>query len=151
LEMEAAVTAAVADCQLFIGCAAVADFRPASCANDKIKKQSSDEQRQLTLVANPDIIAGVAALAKRPFVVGFAAETSQVLDYARAKRLRKKLDLIVANDVSVDGLGFNSDRNAVTLIGDNGEESIPAMAKSALAEQLISRILDQMQNAGARP
>lgn len=149
VEMHEAVQQQLDHCGLFIGCAAVADFRPAHYCGDKIKKQGSDDRLTLELVANPDIIAAVAALPARPFVVGFAAETSHLLDHARAKRRRKGMDLIVANDVSVSGIGFNSDDNAVVLLDDAGEEQLPVMPKATLADQLISRILARMPNAGA--
>lgn len=149
VDMHDAVQQQLADCTLFIGCAAVADFRPAHYCGDKIKKQGSDDRLTLELVANPDIIATVAARSDRPFVVGFAAETCNLLDHARAKRERKKMDLIVANDVSVSGIGFNSDDNAVVLLDATGEEQLPVMSKALLADQLISRILARMPNAGA--
>ncbi len=86
--------------QIFIGCAAVADYRPEQIAEEKIKKQG--DEIALKMVKNPDIVAGVAAMTKnRPFVVGFAAETNNVEEYARQKRARKNLDLICANDVSL--------------------------------------------------
>ncbi|MEP1583969.1 MAG: bifunctional phosphopantothenoylcysteine decarboxylase/phosphopantothenate--cysteine ligase CoaBC, partial [Marinobacter sp.] len=98
-------------CDLFIATAAVADYRPDSCAGDKIKK--TDEGMSLSLVRNPDTLAAIAARADAPFTVGFAAETRDVEHYALDKLTRKKLSMIVANDVSAPGLGFNSDNNAV--------------------------------------
>ncbi|MBQ1784160.1 MAG: bifunctional phosphopantothenoylcysteine decarboxylase/phosphopantothenate--cysteine ligase CoaBC [Gammaproteobacteria bacterium] len=150
VEMHQAVQQQLDHCGLFIGCAAVADFRPAHYVDDKIKKQSSDDRLTLELVANPDIIAAVSARPDRPFVVGFAAETSHLLDHARAKRQRKGMDLIVANDVGVSGIGFNSDDNAVVLLDGASEEQLPVMPKATLADQLISRVLARMPNAGAR-
>ncbi len=150
LQMHAAVQQQLEGCQLFIGCAAVADFRPAVVAGDKIKKQHADDRLQLELIANPDIIAAVAAAEPRPYVVGFAAETTDLLGHARSKLARKKLDLIVANDVSTPGQGFNSDDNAVILLAADGyQESLPCMSKTLLAEQLISRILQRMPQTGA--
>lgn len=150
LQMHAAVQQQLDGCQLFIGCAAVADFRPAVVAGDKIKKQHADDRLQLELIANPDIIAAVAAAEPRPYVVGFAAETTDLLGNARSKLARKKLDLIIANDVSTPGQGFNSDDNAVTLLAADGDqESLPSMNKSLLAEQLINRILQRMPQPGA--
>ncbi|MGP9566676.1 bifunctional phosphopantothenoylcysteine decarboxylase/phosphopantothenate--cysteine ligase CoaBC [Halomonas sp. AOP5-B2-8] len=103
---------------LFIGCAAVADYRAAAPAEHKLKKQETGDTLTLTLVKNPDIIASVAALPaeQRPLVVGFAAETQDIERYARDKLQRKGLDMIVANDVSLVGLGFGSDQNAAWLL-----------------------------------
>ncbi|TVP42802.1 MAG: bifunctional phosphopantothenoylcysteine decarboxylase/phosphopantothenate--cysteine ligase CoaBC [Halomonas sp.] len=103
---------------LFIGCAAVADFRAAAPAKHKLKKQDDSDTLTLTLIKNPDIIASVAALPseQRPLVVGFAAETQEIERYAADKLKRKGLDMIVANDVSQTGLGFGSDQNAALLL-----------------------------------
>ncbi|MGM1052535.1 MAG: bifunctional phosphopantothenoylcysteine decarboxylase/phosphopantothenate--cysteine ligase CoaBC [Pseudomonadota bacterium] len=103
---------------IFIGCAAVADYRAESAAEHKIKKVEGEDELVLRLVKNPDIIATVAALpaTSRPLVVGFAAETRDVAAYARSKLARKGLDMIVANDVSQAGLGFGSDDNAALLL-----------------------------------
>lgn len=104
---------------LFIGCAAVADYRAAAPAEHKLKKQEDSDTLTLTLVKNPDIIASVAALPakQRPqVVVGFAAETQEIERYAQDKLQRKGLDMIVANDVSQTGLGFGSDHNAAWLL-----------------------------------
>jgi len=129
----------LAECDLFIAAAAVADYRPVSVSEHKIKK-GSEEIMELHLVKNPDIVASVAAAAERPFTVGFAAETRDVESYARDKLKRKKLDLIVANDVSLPGIGFNSDDNAVTLISANDSEALPQTNKQQLARRLINRI-----------
>lgn len=103
---------------VFIGCAAVADYRAAAPAEHKLKKLDDSDTLTLTLVKNPDIIASVAALSaeQRPLVVGFAAETQQIERYARDKLQRKGLDMIVANDVSQAGIGFGSDQNAAWLL-----------------------------------
>ena len=125
---------------IFIGCAAVADYRVAEVAAEKMKKTSSD-QLELTLVKNPDIIAAVAALtSQRPFTVGFAAETQNVVQYAKDKLDRKKLDLICANDVSDSNVGFNSDNNAVTLVWKQGEQALPLQPKVALAAAIWQQI-----------
>ncbi|MBR9884492.1 MAG: bifunctional phosphopantothenoylcysteine decarboxylase/phosphopantothenate--cysteine ligase CoaBC, partial [Oceanospirillales bacterium] len=126
-------------CDLFIAAAAVADYRPVSIAEHKIKK-GSEEIMELHLVKNPDIVATVAAAEDRPYTVGFAAETRDVVSYAQDKLARKKLDLIVANDVSAPGIGFNSDENAVTLVGPDSIETLPQTHKQQLARQLINRI-----------
>ena len=98
----------------FIGCAAVADYRAANIATQKMKKQG--DELTLTLTKNPDVIAAIANLTQnRPYTVGFAAETQNVESYAKGKLQNKNLDMICANDVSKSGLGFNSDHNALTL------------------------------------
>ena len=136
---DAALKAAVKS-DIFIGCAAVADYRAADVASNKLKKGTGDEL-QLTLIKNPDIIAAVAGLPEqRPFTVGFAAETQDVLNYARQKLLKKKLDMICANDVSQPDAGFNSDQNAVTLLWQGGEQTLALQSKTALAESLITLI-----------
>ncbi|MBV1787757.1 bifunctional phosphopantothenoylcysteine decarboxylase/phosphopantothenate--cysteine ligase CoaBC [Marinobacterium sp. D7] len=129
----------LAECDLFIAAAAVADYRPVSVAEHKIKK-GSEEIMELHLVKNPDIVATVASSENRPFTVGFAAETRDVVAYAQDKLARKRLDLIVANDVSAPGIGFNSDENAVTLVGPDSVETLPQTHKQQLARQLINRI-----------
>ena len=107
-----------------------------------MKKKSGEDEMVLKLVKNPDIVANVAALTKqRPFTVGFAAETQDVEQYARGKLRRKHLDLICANDVSQQGLGFNSDSNALHLYWPNGDKALPQASKSELGQQLISEII----------
>lgn len=129
---------------IFIGCAAVADYRISQVSDCKIKK-SADEM-QLALVRNPDILATVASLTQRPFMVGFAAETHDVETYARDKLKRKNLDLIAANDVSVAGLGFNADANALRVFWSTGSQDLPATDKYTLAKQLLSLIVKQKTN-----
>ena len=126
------------DCDIFIACAAVADYRPAAVEQQKIKK--GPEEITLQLVRNPDIVAAVAASEQRPFTVGFAAETNDVLNYARDKMQRKNLDMIVANDVADRSIGFNSDQNAVTVIWRNGEQALPRAGKDSIARQVIELI-----------
>ena len=111
------------DCDIFIACAAVADYRPAVIEQQKIKKGA--EELQLTFLRNPDIVATISGLQPRPFTVGFAAETTGVIDYAKDKMQRKGLDMIVANDVSDQAIGFNSDNNAATVIWSGGEKVAP--------------------------
>ncbi|NMH66365.1 bifunctional phosphopantothenoylcysteine decarboxylase/phosphopantothenate--cysteine ligase CoaBC [Shewanella sp. SHSM-M6] len=127
---------------IFIGCAAVADYRVAEVAAGKIKKSS--EQMQLALVRNPDILATVASHSPRPFTVGFAAETHDVEAYARGKLNNKKLDMIAANDVSVAGLGFNADANALRVFWQDGSQDLPATDKLSLAGQLLSLIMKKI-------
>ena len=137
-EMLAAALAQPGD--IFIAAAAVADYRVAHPAAHKQKKQG-DAGLTLQLVQNPDIVATIAALREhRPYTVGFAAETDNVLAYARDKRARKNLDLIIANDVSQDV--FGADDNAATLIAADGETTLPRQAKTALADSLLTHILN---------
>ncbi|MFY8274009.1 bifunctional phosphopantothenoylcysteine decarboxylase/phosphopantothenate--cysteine ligase CoaBC [Pseudoalteromonas sp. SSDWG2] len=128
---------------IFIGCAAVADYRAADIAEQKMKKQG--DELTLTLVKNPDIIADVAALTQnRPFTVGFAAETQDVATYAKGKLKNKNLDMICANDVSVQGQGFNSDDNALTLFSAHDEVSLGLMNKSKLALTVMKEIATKL-------
>jgi phosphopantothenoylcysteine decarboxylase/phosphopantothenate--cysteine ligase len=140
-EMHAAVMERVAECDLFIGVAAVADYRPKSAVGQKIKKQS--QSLQLELVRNPDILAEVAALESPPFTVGFAAETERVEEFAEAKRQAKGVDLIAANRVGGETGGFEGDENALILSWQGGGEPLPLMDKMALARRLAERIATQ--------
>lgn len=131
---------------IFIGCAAVADYRVAEVATQKIKKTKDNDELTLKLVKNPDIIATVANLSEnRPFVVGFAAETQNVAEYAKAKLQRKNLDLICANDVS-GGQVFGQDQNALQLFWQNGEKNLPLAAKGKLGELLVEEITQLYQD-----
>ena len=125
-------------CDIFIATAAVADYRPTVTADHKIKK--STEEIHLTLVKNRDIVASVSAHDRRPFTVGFAAETRDVMTYAQAKLENKKLDMIATNDVSGENVGFNSDNNALTVIWPGGHKVLPLAAKRQIAKQLIELI-----------
>lgn len=129
--------------QLFIGCAAVADYRVEQVAEQKIKKTGDNDELTLKLVKNPDIIASVAGLTeKRPFTVGFAAETQNIEQYAKDKLQRKNLDMICANDVS-GGQVFNADQNALHLFWRNGEKRLPLADKTKLAEALVNEIVER--------
>ncbi|WP_222890541.1 bifunctional phosphopantothenoylcysteine decarboxylase/phosphopantothenate--cysteine ligase CoaBC [Enterobacter sp. C2] len=149
LEMEAAVQAQVQSQQIFIGCAAVADYRAAAVADEKIKKQG--DEITIKMVKNPDIVAGVAALStNRPYVVGFAAETNNVEEYARQKRIRKNLDLICANDVSDANQGFNSDSNALHLFWQDGDKVLPLERKALLGQLLLDEIVTRYDEKNRR-
>ncbi|RLA49146.1 MAG: bifunctional phosphopantothenoylcysteine decarboxylase/phosphopantothenate--cysteine ligase CoaBC [Gammaproteobacteria bacterium] len=128
----------VPECDIFIACAAVADYRPAAIEQQKIKK--GPEQVTLHLVRNSDIVAVVAAGDNSPFTVGFAAETNDVLNYARDKMQRKGLDMIVANDVSDPSIGFNSDHNEATVLWRDGEQVLARSSKSTIARQIVELI-----------
>jgi phosphopantothenoylcysteine decarboxylase/phosphopantothenate--cysteine ligase len=132
-------------CDLFIATAAVADYRPDVCASDKIKKTS--DAMNVALVRNPDTLATIAARTDAPFTVGFAAETQNVERYALDKMSRKKLKMIVANDVSTPGLGFNSDDNAVTVFWTDGRESIGPDTKANISRRLIALITERLTDS----
>ncbi len=140
--LEAALVASK-QADIFIGAAAVADYRPQLIAEQKIKK-GAEEVMEILLTKNPDIIATIAAQPERPLMIGFAAETENLVEYARRKLVSKGLDLVIANDVSQTDIGFNSDHNEVVLVGPNGELPLPKAGKNELAEQLISHISELM-------
>ena len=131
---------------IFIGVAAVADYRPSQAHTQKIKKRGGAGCR-IELVQNPDIIATVAKRSRRPFVVGFAAETHDTIVNARAKLARKGLDMIVLNDVSDQRIGFDSNDNAVTVITADSEERIDIGSKTEIARALIARIATALDRA----
>ncbi|WP_174235979.1 bifunctional phosphopantothenoylcysteine decarboxylase/phosphopantothenate--cysteine ligase CoaBC [Agarivorans sp. Toyoura001] len=142
-EMLDAALENAAQCDIFIACAAVADYRVADVAEQKIKKTDESDEMQLRLVKNPDIVATIASLAKKPFTVGFAAETQDVSHYAQDKMARKNLDMIAANDVSKPEQGFNSEQNALTVFWPTGHQQLDLADKSALAQQLLALVAKQ--------
>ena len=146
LDMLAASQQAVAEgCDLFIATAAVADYRPANVAEQKIKKVG--DAISIELVKNPDIVATIAQLPNRPFVLGFAAETERVEDYARGKLLAKKLDMIACNDVSRADIGFQSDDNAMTVFWrNNGRAQLDKSPKAHIARALVALCAQQINN-----
>lgn len=130
---------------VFIACAAVADYRPEIIADQKIKKCDDNDQLSISMIKNPDIVASVASLTQnRPFTVGFAAETTNVAQYAQAKLIRKNLDMICANDVSVAGQGFNSQHNALTVYWKNGQQDFALAEKKTLSHQVITLISEHL-------
>jgi phosphopantothenoylcysteine decarboxylase/phosphopantothenate--cysteine ligase len=142
VEMYDAVMKRVREANIFIATAAVADYRAASPAEQKIKK--THDALTLELVRNPDILAEVAALrSHRPFTVGFAAETHDVLHYAEDKRRRKNLDLIAANQVGVAGSGFESEQNELHVLWEGGERVLPLADKTLLGQQLVALIAER--------
>jgi len=145
-EMHSAVMDKATTHDIFIACAAVADYRPDTVADQKIKKTDDCDQMSITMVKNPDIVADVANLKKnRPFTVGFAAETQDVEKYAKEKLEKKNLDLICANDVSVEGQGFNSSHNALTLFWRQGDTRLPLNLKETQALDIMSTIVTLMK------
>jgi phosphopantothenoylcysteine decarboxylase/phosphopantothenate--cysteine ligase len=147
-DMYAAVHRQVADADVFIAAAAVADFQPVSVAKHKIKKQGVAVK--LELEPAPDIIKSVADMAKRPFVVGFAAETDNVEENARSKLKRKKLDMIAANQVG-DGIAFDCEDNALTVIWPGGKVEVARGPKIAVARQLIALIASRLPPPDGTP
>jgi phosphopantothenoylcysteine decarboxylase/phosphopantothenate--cysteine ligase len=137
-DMLSACEALLPECDIFIACAAVADYRPAEAAGQKIKKDAAT--LSLELVRNPDIVTAVAGSPFPVFTVGFAAETRDVLAYARDKMARKGLNMIVANDVSEQSIGFNSDENEVTVIWHGGEQALQRAGKYTVAAQILELV-----------
>jgi phosphopantothenoylcysteine decarboxylase/phosphopantothenate--cysteine ligase len=129
---------------IFIATAAVADYRASSPSPEKMKKKERNEL-SIDLVKNIDILASVSEQGKASFIVGFAAETNDVITYAKDKMQTKKLDMIVANKVG-QGLGFESDENQVTLITKNKQIELPLTQKTRLAGQIIAIIASTLQN-----
>lgn len=144
-QMHSAVMEKATSHSIFIACAAVADFKLSQVATQKLKKNETDDGMTLHMVKNPDIVASVAALTEhRPFTVGFAAETQEVEKYARGKLDRKNLDMICANDVSIQGQGFNSDDNALHLYWKTGDKALPLTAKSELGKAIMLEIVERL-------
>ena len=151
LEMHDAAVQCASDADIFIGAAAVSDYRPESVAPEKLKK-AAGQDRVITLVQNPDIIATVATLPQRPsLMIGFAAETTDVIAHAREKRVRKGLDYIVANDVSNPDTTFGSDQNAVHLIGEHEAHYLPLATKQVIAERIVSLVAHHLAATSQAP
>jgi len=151
LEMHKASLENLASCDIFIACAAVADYRPAEVAQQKMKKQQGMGDFTIKLVKNPDIIAAVAGDKNRPFCVGFAAETENIEGYAKDKLIRKNLDLIAANDVAAAGQGFNSDKNALSVFSAQERFAITLADKKTVAHQLLEIVFKQYTLLNTRP
>ncbi|MEJ7624825.1 MAG: bifunctional phosphopantothenoylcysteine decarboxylase/phosphopantothenate--cysteine ligase CoaBC [Pyrinomonadaceae bacterium] len=141
-EMHAAVIKELPSATVFIGAAAVADYAPASTADAKIKKDGRDAMT-LELVKTPDILADVSRNRHDGLlVVGFAAETNDVIEYARSKMKAKGLDLVVANDITKDGAGFDTDTNIATILAENGVQiDLPLMSKREMADRILDEIV----------
>ncbi len=140
-EMHAAVMKELPNATIFIGAAAVADYAPANSADAKIKKDGKDVMT-LELKKTPDILSEVSA--KRTgglLVVGFAAETNDVVEYARSKMKKKKLDIVVANDITKAGAGFNTDTNIATILTPASETELPIMSKRDLADRILDELV----------
>ena len=147
-EMYAAVHRHIAEADVFIAAAAVADFQPVTVAKHKIKKQGVSVK--LELEPAPDIVKSVADMAKRPFVVGFAAETDNVEDNARSKLKRKKLDMIAANQVGA-GIAFDCDDTALTVLWPGGKTEVPRGPKIDVARALVALIVERLPPPDGSP
>lgn len=143
-QMYQAVHAAIADADVYIGAAAVADYTPARCAKDKIKKTS--DCFELSLQKAPDILASVAALERRPFTIGFAAETTEVEKHARDKLTRKHLDLIAANEVGADR-AFDREDNALLVLWPGGRRELALKSKTELAREFVALVAERYREA----
>jgi phosphopantothenoylcysteine decarboxylase/phosphopantothenate--cysteine ligase len=141
-EMYDLTHAHISEADIFIATAAVSDYRPVEVQAQKIKK--NDTTMQIDLVRSEDILASVAALEGAPFTVGFAAETENVREYALGKLQRKKLDMIVANQVG-GGKGFDSDQNAVNVYWQAGEQSFGTAEKTELARDVLKLIAERYE------
>ncbi len=140
-EMFQAVMKQLPEASIFIGAAAVADYRPRKVVEVKIKKTVNDIFN-LELEKTPDILANVSKHRHaKLLVVGFAAETNDVVAYAKSKMEKKDLDLVVANDITKKGAGFNSDTNIATIITRSGEIDLPLMSKRDLSDKILDEVL----------
>jgi phosphopantothenoylcysteine decarboxylase/phosphopantothenate--cysteine ligase len=140
-QMHDAVIDAVAECDIFVSCAAVADYQLEIVADNKIKK-TKNEKLQLDLIPTLDIVLAVTSLANKPFVVGFAAETQQLAVFAQTKLKMKKLDMIAANQVG-ENIGFAVDNNALQVFWSHGSKVLPLKSKSQLARDLMTLIIER--------
>jgi phosphopantothenoylcysteine decarboxylase/phosphopantothenate--cysteine ligase len=146
-EMHRSVIRELPDASIFIGAAAVADYRPKNVSDNKIKKTNQDILT-LELEKTPDILLDVSENRhENLLIVGFAAETENIIEYARSKLEKKNLDLIVANDITKNGAGFNTDTNVVTILrrGDVDTIEIPLMSKHKLADKILDEVLSLRQ------
>ena len=141
LEMHAAVMARVGACDIFVATAAVADYRPAEPAEEKVKKGAPE--LEVRLVRNPDILAEVAALPVPPFTLGFAAETDRIEDHAHGKLVAKHLDLIAANRVGGTSGGFEREENALLVLWEGGRRELPLTSKVELARELAMLLAER--------
>jgi phosphopantothenoylcysteine decarboxylase/phosphopantothenate--cysteine ligase len=146
-EMRDAVMSRLGEATVIVKAAAVADYRPAVCADQKIKKRAGD--LPLCLERNPDIIAEIGRKKGRRILVGFAMESENLLENARKKMRAKKMDLIVANDLTEAGAGFQGDTNVIRILSpDGGVEALPLMDKRAAADRILDRIRDLRVSGG---
>ncbi len=151
-QLQWALKSAVADADAVIMTAAVADYRPARPADHKLKRSELGKEIALELVANPDLLSelGRARKGRHPVLVGFAAETNDVVANAHKKLVAKRVDLIVANDVSEAGAGFAVDTNHVLLVDAEGSHEVPPGPKSEVAHRILDRVLPLLDRAASR-
>ena len=127
---------------------AVADYKPVSASAQKIKKSGKSSSITLELTETQDIIAHVANSGKRPFTVGFAAETENLIEYAKNKREKKNLDMLIANNVADQEVGFNSDRNRTTVLWHDRILELPLMSKAAVSSRIIELVAESLGTQG---
>jgi phosphopantothenoylcysteine decarboxylase/phosphopantothenate--cysteine ligase len=152
-ELSDAVLAALPGAHAVIMAAAVADYRPAKVSPQKLKRGQLGAKTELALVANPDLLAGLGkrrGAARRPLLVGFAAETQDVVANARAKLAAKRCDLVIANDVTEPGAGFAVDTNRVTVVDAGGAVELPAGSKAEVAHRILDRIAARLVRPAAK-
>ena len=153
-QLQWALGDAVKDADVVVMTAAVADFRPAKEAKQKLKRGAMGPNATIELVQNPDLLAELGKArgsAKTPLLVGFAAETEDVIGNAEKKLVSKKVDLVVANDVSEPGSGFAVDTNRVTLVDTSGAIEVPAGTKSEVAHRILDHVVAMRAAAAAAP
>ena len=143
-EMHEAVMHHIRNSDIFISSAAVADYKPESFSKEKIKKSDHDMDISISMTENKDILKSVSEMENKPYLVGFAAETNDLIKNAKLKLNNKKLDLIVANDISNSEIGFDSDENEVTLINSERELFIKKEPKKRVALKIIKYISEQL-------
>jgi len=143
-EMHEAVMHHIRNSDVFISSAAVADYKPENFSKEKIKKSNKDLDISIPMTENKDILKSVGAMENKPYLVGFAAETNDLIKNAKLKLSKKKLDLIVANDISNTEIGFDSDENEVTLINNEIELFIEKGPKRRVASKIIQYISEQL-------
>ena len=148
-ELQAAVLAALPEADVVVMAAAVADYRPATVAPAKLKKQDTGPMLMLELVQNPDVLSAIVA-AKRPgtLVVGFKAETGDAVGPATRMLREKRLDLVIANDVSEAGSGFGSDTDRVTMVSAEAAEALPLLPKAEVARRIVAQLAERLTASG---
>lgn len=147
-QMHDAVLAAAEHADIYVGAAAVGDYRPDVEAAHKLKKADGAPLR-IELIENPDIIATLSTRPSRPFLVGFAAETRELAGYAQDKLRRKRIDMIAANEVG-EGKGFEVANNALHLYWPDGDATLPEMPKTELARRLVACIAERFLSGTGR-
>jgi phosphopantothenoylcysteine decarboxylase/phosphopantothenate--cysteine ligase len=138
-QMRTAVLSHLDEATMVIATAAVSDYRPKTPAERKLKRTA--RPMQIEMEPTPDILAEVVQRKTRQLVIGFAAETENVLENARAKLAKKSVDMIVVNDVSRDGIGFDSERNAVNILTEDDMREIPEASKLEVAQRILDEIV----------